>query len=99
MGEEKANEQDLLMKIIWPELIKIKLPNTKIKLLQQLLAKTIEAIKKINKVKGHWFYKKNGNHIKNDTTIRIPMIFFRSEVYEEMAEALTNMIWEVKKGV
>jgi type I restriction enzyme, R subunit len=75
---------------------KIKLPNTKIKLLQQLLAKVIGEIRKVNRVKGIDFSKKckplverYNNRDAND--------ILRSEVYEEMANALTDLIWEVHK--
>jgi len=46
-------DEDYLAKIE-----KIKLPNTKVKLLQQLLAKAIDDFKKINKAKGIDFSKK-----------------------------------------
>lgn len=96
MGEEKANEQDLFDEDYLARIDKIKLPNTKIKLLQQLLAKAIEAIKKINKVRGIDFTKKMEAIVERYNN-RDANDIFRSEVYEEMAEALTNMIWEVKK--
>ncbi len=96
MGEEKANEQDLFDEDYLARIDKIKLPNTKIKLLQQLLAKAIEAIKKINKVRGIDFTKKMEAIVERYNN-RNANDIFRSEVYEEMAEALTNMIWEVKK--
>jgi type I restriction enzyme, R subunit len=46
-------DEDYLAKID-----KIKLPNTKIKLLQQLLAKVIGEIRKVNRVKGIDFSRK-----------------------------------------
>jgi hypothetical protein len=63
---------------------------------QQLLAKAIGEISKVNKVKGIDFSKKmqslveKYNERKEDDVLR-------SEVYEEMAEHLTNLIWEVQK--
>ncbi|HRO83490.1 MAG TPA: HsdR family type I site-specific deoxyribonuclease [Niabella sp.] len=96
MGEEKANEQDLFDEDYLARIDKLKLPNTKIKLLQQLLAKAIDAIKKINKVRGIDFTKKMEAIVERYNN-RDANDIFRSEVYEEMAEALTNMIWEVKK--
>jgi len=96
LGDEAETEQDLFDEDYLAKIDKIKLPNTKIKLLQQLLAKAIGEMKKVNKVKGIDFSKKmqslveRYNERKEDDVLR-------SEVYEEMAEHLTNLIWEVKK--
>ncbi|CAC9437018.1 Type I restriction-modification system, restriction subunit R (EC 3.1.21.3) [uncultured Gammaproteobacteria bacterium] len=96
LGNEAETEQDLFNEDYLAKIDKIKLPNTKIKLLQQLLAKAIGEISKVNKVKGIDFSKKmqslveKYNERKEDDVLR-------SEVYEEMAEHLTNLIWEVQK--
>ncbi|TAH24515.1 MAG: type I restriction endonuclease subunit R [Cytophagales bacterium] len=96
MGDDQETEQDIFDEDYLAKIDKIKLPNTKIKLLQQLLAKVIAEIKKVNRVKGIDFSKKMqalvdryNDRDKNDV--------FRSEVYEEMASALTDLIWEVHK--
>ena len=52
LGENTEAEQDIFDEDYLAKISKIKLPNTKIKLLQQLLAKVIGEIKKVNKVKG-----------------------------------------------
>jgi type I restriction enzyme R subunit len=96
LGDETQSEQDLFDEDYLAKIDKIKLPHTKIKLLQQLLAKAIGEIKKVNKVKGIDFSKKMQtlvelyNERKEDDILR-------SEVYEEIAEHLTNLIWEVQK--
>jgi len=96
LGDGTESEQDIFDEDYLAKIDKIKLPNTKIKLLQQLLAKAIGEIKKVNKVKGIDFSKKMQslveiyNERKEDDVLR-------SEVYEEMAEHLTNLIWEVQK--
>lgn len=96
LGDEAESEQDIFDEDYLAKIDKIKLPNTKIKLLQQLLVKAIGEIKKVNKVKGVDFSKKmqslveRYNERKEDDVLR-------SEVYEEMAEHLTNLIWEVQK--
>ena len=96
MGDESETEQDIFDEDYLAKIDKIKLPNTKIKLLQQLLAKVIGEMKKVNKVKGIDFSKKmqslveRYNKRKDDDVLR-------SEVYEEMANQLTNLIWEVHK--
>jgi type I restriction enzyme R subunit len=96
LGDELETEQDLFDEEYLAKIDKIKLPNTKIKLLQQLLAKVIGEIRKVNRIKGVDFTKKMqalvdryNNRDAND--------ILRSEVYEEMANALTDLIWEVHK--
>ena len=96
LGEDDESEQDIFDEAYLAKIDKIKLPNTKIKLLQQLLAKVIKEIKKVNKVKGIDFTKKMQQLVEKYNE-RDENDLFRSEVYEEMAEALTAMIWEVHK--
>ena len=72
------------------------MPNTKIKLLQQLLAKVIGEIRKVNKVKGIDFSKKMQALVERYNQ-RDENDILRSEVYEEMADTLTDLIWEVHK--
>ena len=96
LGDEAETEQDIFDEDYLAKIDKIKLPNTKIKLLQQLLAKVIAEIKKVNRVKGIDFSKKMQALVEryND---RDANDILRSEVYEEMASALTDLIWEVHK--
>lgn len=96
LGEEGESEQDIFDEDYLAKIDKIKLPNTKIKLLQQLLAKVIGEIRKVNKVKGIDFTKKMQAIVERYNN-RDANDILRSEVYEEMAEALTNLIWEVHK--
>jgi len=96
LGDEAQSEQDIFDEDYMAKIDKIKLPNTKIKLLQQLLSRAIGEIKKVNKVKGVDFSKKmqtlvdKYNERKEDDVLR-------SEVYEEMADHLTDLIWEIQK--
>jgi len=96
LGEESETEEDLFDEEYLEKISKIKLPNTKIKLLQQLLSRAIGQIRKVNKVKGVDFTKKMQTLVEYYNN-RDANDIFRSEVYEEMAEALTNLIWEVHK--
>jgi len=96
LGDEKESEQDLFDHDYLAKIDKIKLPNTKIKLLQQLLAKVIGEMKKVNKVKGVNFSKKMQSLVER-YNLRDENDVLRSEVYEEMAEQLTNLILEVHK--
>lgn len=96
LGNEAETEQDIFDEDYLAKIDKIKLPNTKIKLLQQLLAKVISEIKKVNRVKGIDFTKKMQALVEryND---RDANDILRSEVYEEMAEQITDLILEVRK--
>ena len=96
LGDEQEKEQDLFDADFLAKIDKIKLPNTKIKLLQQLLAKVIGEIKKVNRVKGIDFTKKMQALVERYNE-REENDVLRSEVYEEMAEQLTNLILEVHK--
>jgi len=96
LGDEAETEQDIFDEDYLAKIDKIKLPNTKIKLLQQLLAKVIAEIRKVNRVKGIDFTKKMQALVERYNN-RDANDIFRSEVYEEMANALTDLIWEVHK--
>lgn len=96
LGSEDETEQDIFDEDYLAKIDKIKLPNTKIKLLQKLLAKVIGELKKVNRMKGIDFSKKMERLVENYNN-RDANDILRSEVYEEMAEQLTNLIWEVHK--
>ena len=96
LGDQAEAEQDIFDEDYLAKINKIKLPNTKIKLLQKLLNKAIEDIKKVNKVKGIDFTKKMQSLVEKYNQ-RDENDVLRSEVYEEIAEQLTQMIWEVNQ--
>lgn len=96
LGDDNETEQDLFDEDYLAKIDKIKLPNTKIKLLQQLLAKVIGEMKKVNKIKGTDFSKKMQALVEKYNE-RDESDILRSEVYEEMAEQLTNLILEVHR--
>ena len=58
LGSDDESKIDIFDEDYINKINKIKLPNTKIKLLQQLLAKALEEFKKVNKVKAVDFSKK-----------------------------------------
>ena len=58
LGSDDESKIDIFDEDYINKISKIKLPNTKIKLLQQLLAKALEEFKKVNKVKAVDFSKK-----------------------------------------
>lgn len=94
LGEEQNTEQDLFDEDYLAKINKIKLPNTKIKLLQKLLARAIGQLKKANKVQGVDFSRKMESLV-NKYNDRSENDVFKSEVYEDMADQLTDLIWEV----
>ena len=57
LGEDQQKEVDIFGDDYLAKIDKIKLPNTKLKLLQQMLARAIDDFKKINKIKGMDFSK------------------------------------------
>jgi type I restriction enzyme R subunit len=95
LGDESKTEQDLFDEDYLAKIDKIKLPNTKIKLLQQLLAKVIGEIRKVNRMKGIDFTKRMQALVERYNQ-RDENDVLRSEVYEELAQSLTDMILEVK---
>ncbi len=96
LGEEADKQQDIFDEDYLAKISKIKLPHTKIKLLQKLLAQAIEQLKRVNKMRGIDFSKKMEALVtkyneRNENDV------LRSEVYEEMANQLTDLIWEIHK--
>jgi len=89
LGDDDETEQDIFEE---DYLAKI----DKIKLLQKLLAKVIGEIRKVNRVKGIDFTRKMQTLVERYNQ-REENDILRSEVYEEMANALTDLIWEVHK--
>lgn len=94
MGSEEEAEQDIFDEDYLAKIDKIKLPNTKIKLLQKLLTKVVGKMKKVNRIKGIDFSRKMERLVERYNQ-RDANDILRSEVYEEMAEQLTDLIWEV----
>ncbi|MFM7636287.1 MAG: type I restriction enzyme endonuclease domain-containing protein, partial [Crocinitomicaceae bacterium] len=75
---------------------KIKLPNTKIKLLQKLLAKAIDDVKKVNKMMGIDFSKKMQSIVEKYNQ-RDEQDTLRSEVLDEFTDEIINLYHALKK--
>ena len=95
LGDEKASEIDIFDEDYLAKIEKIKLPNTKIKLLQQLLAKAIEDFKKINKVKGIDFSKKFKALVEQYNE-RKEQDVLRSEVLEGFSDEIIDLLHALK---
>ncbi|NRA93011.1 MAG: DUF3387 domain-containing protein, partial [Psychroserpens sp.] len=96
LGDGDTSEYDIFDDSYLAKLEKIKLPNTKIKLLQQLLAKAITEFKKVNKVKGIDFSKKMQALVEryND---RSEADVLRSEVLEDFTDEIIDLYHAIKK--
>lgn len=96
LGEGDTSEYDIFDDAYLAKLEKIKLPNTKIKLLQQLLAKAIGEFKKVNKIKGIDFSKKMQTLVEryND---RSEADVLRSEVLEDFTDEIIDLYHAIKK--
>ena len=96
LGDEKETEVDLFDEDYLAKINKIKLPNTKIKLLHQLLSKVIEDFKKVNKAKGIDFSKKFKSLVDRYNE-RKEYDVLQSEVLEDFTDEIINLYNDLKK--
>ena len=95
LGDEEATQIDLFDEDYLDKINGVKLPNTKIQLLQKLLKKAIDEFKKTNRAKGIDFSKKFQSLVEQYNERR-ETTEFEGKVYDDMSEQLTNMILEMK---
>lgn len=96
LGEGNDKEVDIFEADYLAKIDKIKLPNTKIKLLQKLLAKAIDAFKQVNRVKGIEFSKKMQQLVEKYNE-RKEADVLRSEVLEEFTDEIIELYYAMKK--
>ena len=96
LGEGNYKEVDIFEADYLAKIDKIKLPNTKIKLLQKLLAKAIDAFKQVNRVKGIEFSKKMQQLVEKYNE-RKEADVLRSEVLEEFTDEIIELYYSMKK--
>lgn len=96
LGEDNQTEVDIFSDDYMAKIDKIKLPNTKIKLLQKLLAKAIDDIKKINKITGIDFSKRL-QYIVDKYNERKENDVLRSEVLEDFTDEIIDLYYALKK--
>ena len=96
LGEKQGKEIDLFDEDYLAKLEKIKLPNTKIKLLQQLLARAIDEFKKVNKIKGIDFSEKFKLLVDkyNDRKEQDVLV---SNVLEDFTDEIIDLFHSLKK--
>lgn len=96
LGDDHETEVDIFDEDYLNKIDKIKLPHTKIKLLQKLLAKAIDEYKKINKVKGVDFSKKMQSLIERYNERR-EADTLRGEVLEDFTDEIIDLYHALKK--
>ncbi|MEO8400735.1 MAG: HsdR family type I site-specific deoxyribonuclease [Gammaproteobacteria bacterium] len=96
LGDGSQAEVDIFDDDYLAKIEKIKLPNTKIKLLQHLLTKAIDDFKKFNKVKGVDFSEKFRALIDRYNE-RKEQDVLRSEVLEEFTDEIIDLYHALKK--
>ena len=96
MGQGDTSEVDIFDPDYLSKIEKIKLPNTKIKLLQQLLAKAIEEFKKVNRFKGVDF-SKQFKALVDKYNDRSEQDILRSEVLEDFTDEIIDLYHAIKK--
>lgn len=96
LGDDNQTEIDIFSDDYMAKIDKIKLPNTKIKLLQKLLAKAIDDVKKINKITGIDFSKRL-QAIVDKYNERKESDVLRSEVLEDFTDEIIDLYYALKK--
>ncbi|MDA9237290.1 type I restriction endonuclease subunit R [Schleiferiaceae bacterium] len=94
LGDEENKEQDIFDLDYLANIEKIKLPNTKIQLLQNLLKKAIGEMKKVNRIQGVEFSKKMQAVVDRYNERKDNV--YSSEEFEEIANELTTLIMDLK---
>jgi len=98
LGNDDAKQIDIFDEEYLSKINKIKLPNTKIKLLQKLLAKAIEDFKRVNKIKGVDFSKKFKSLVDRYNERREGDIL-RSEVLEDFTDEIIDLYHSIKEDM
>ncbi|WP_375192371.1 type I restriction endonuclease subunit R [Marinobacter sp.] len=102
LGEDGAEARNIFDDDYLAKIEKIKLPNTKIKLLQQLLAKAIEDFKRVNKARGVDFSKQLQSLVEKYNE-RKEVDVLRGEVVEDFTNEIIDrylvMIQNLKQEV
>jgi len=96
MGQGDTAEVDIFDPAYLAKIDLIKLPNTKIKLLQQLLAKAIENFKQVNRLKGVDF-SKQFQALVDRYNDRGSAEAVRDDAADEMANEIIKLYYDIKK--
>ena len=95
IGNDKDN-LDVLSEDYMERLAKLKMPNTKVKLMERLLKTVITEFKKVNKIKGTDFTQRL-NELVNRYNDRSDNTIFADEVLTEVASQMADLLKEINK--
>jgi len=96
LGDDDATEIDIFASDYLSKIEKIKLPNTKIKLLQQLLKRAITDFKKVNRIKGVDFSEKFQTLVEKYNE-RDEQDVLVSNVLEDFTDEIIDLFQALKK--
>jgi len=97
LGEKMAEKDiDIFSDEYMARIDKIKLPNTKLKLLQQLLKKAIDEFKKVNKIKGIDFTKRF-KALVDKYNERKENLAFANDVLDDIAQHFADLFKDLQK--
>jgi type I restriction enzyme, R subunit len=97
IGEKKADKDiDIFSDEYLARIDKIQLPNTRIKLLQQLLKRAIDEFKKVNKIKGVDFTKKF-KELVDKYNERKENLAFANDVLDDLADQFADLFKDLQK--
>jgi type I site-specific deoxyribonuclease, HsdR family len=97
LGENVADKDiDIFSDEYMARIDKIKLPNTKLKLLQQLLKKAIDEFKKVNKIKGIDFTKRF-KALVDKYNERKENLAFANDVLDDIAQHFADLFKDLQK--
>ena len=96
LNDDKNAEVNIFDDDYIDKINKIKLPNTKIKLLQQLLKKSIDDLKKVNKIKGIDFSKKMQSLVDRYNE-RKEEDLFKGEVLDDFTNEIIDLFYALQK--
>lgn len=95
LNDDKNAEINIFDDYYIDKINKIKLPNTKIKLLQQLLKKSIDDLKKVNKIKGIDFSKKMQSLVDRYNE-RKEEDLFKGEVLDDFTNEIIELFYALR---
>ena len=95
LGNEDGGEIDIFNDDYIAKIEKIKLPNTKIKILQQMLAKAIGELKKVNQTQGIDFTKRFESLVQRYNERKDDDILV-SNVLDDFSDSMVDMIYSVR---
>ncbi len=96
LGEENESVVDIFDEDYLAKIDKIKLPNTKIKLLQKLLARAIDEVKKVNRMMGIDFTKRM-QQLVDKYNEREEGDILKSEVLEDFTDEIIDLYFALKQ--